>query len=144
MVFGARLIVIRAGSGLAGDYGRTSISGLNFFANPLSVWGLRGSGEVDRARGVAAVSGGNHAMAVAWAANVARVSAKIATPKAADPLRLKACRDMGADVVLCEDIRHAFDTMNDWAAHENRTMMHPFEGAHVFLGAAICGAEFVE
>lgn len=106
--------------------------------------GLGGLTEEEQSRGVAAASGGNHAMAVAWAAQAFGVAAKIAIPKTADPLRIKACRDMAADVVLCDDIRHAFDTLDSWVKDDNLTMMHPFEGEHMSLGAATCGAEFLE
>jgi len=98
----------------------------------------------EREAGVCAASGGNHAMAVAWAAQAAGVSSKIAIPKAADPLRIDACRASGAEVILCDDIRHAFATMEEIVALEGRVMMHPFEGEHMSLGSATCGAEFVE
>jgi threonine dehydratase len=95
--------------------------------------------------GVVAASGGNHAhaLAVAWAAQKAGVSAKIAIPKAADSIRIEGCRSMGAEVILCEDIVDAFAVMERSAADEGRKMMHPFEGEHMTLGSATCGAEFV-
>ena len=106
--------------------------------------GISGMTDAERAAGVAAASGGNHAMAVAWGAAAAQVSAKIAIPKAADPLRIDACRATGAEVVRCEDIRAAFEAAERWAADEGRTMMHPFEGEHMLRGSATCGAEFME
>lgn len=106
--------------------------------------GLERLSPAQRAAGVAAASGGNHAMAVAWAAAACGVSARIAVPETADPLRITACREMGAEVTLCADIRAAFATMEGWVARDGRVMMHPFEGAHMSLGAATCGAEFLE
>ena len=97
----------------------------------------------ERSKGVVAASGGNHALAVAWAARKAGVSARIAIPKAVDPVRLDGCRTMGAEVILCDDIADAFATMETCAADEGRTIMHPFEGQHMTLGSATCGAEFV-
>ena len=82
----------------------------------------------ERSKGVVAASGGNHALAVAWAARKAGVSARIAIPKAVDPVRLDGCRTMGAEVILCDDIADAFATMETCAADEGRTIMHPFEG----------------
>jgi threonine dehydratase len=99
--------------------------------------------DVERSNGVVAASGGNHALAVAWAAKKAGVSARIAIPKAADPIRLNGCRALGAEVVLCDDIADAFATMETCSADEGRTIMHPFEGQHMTLGSATCGAEFV-
>ena len=92
--------------------------------------------------GVVAASGGNHAMAVAWAAKAAGVDALIAMPQATDPMRIEACRDMGATVELCEDMPAAFDLMEAEAA-KGRFLMHPFEGEHMALGSATLGAEYV-
>lgn len=106
--------------------------------------GIDGLGEGRRAAGVVAASGGNHALAVAWAARKRGVSARIAVPRAADPLRISGCRDMGAEVVLCETIADAFEVMERSAAQEGMAKMHPFEGRHMTLGAATCGAEFAD
>lgn len=106
--------------------------------------GIDGMDETAQKAGVAAASGGNHAMAVSWAAAAKGVSAKIAIPKAADPLRIEACRQTGAEVLLCDDIKHAFAEMQGWVENEGRMLMHPFEGAHMSLGAATLGAEYVE
>ena len=57
--------------------------------------------------GVATFSGGNHALAVAWASRQGGVPAKVIMPKAADPLRIQGCQELGADVVLAEDIAAA-------------------------------------
>ena len=105
--------------------------------------GISGLSEAEKTNGVVAASGGNHAMAVAWAAQKLGVSAKITIPKAADPLRIEGCQASGAEVVLCEDIVEAFAVMEDSAAREGRVMMPPFEGRHMTLGSATCGAEFV-
>ncbi len=97
-----------------------------------------------RAVGVVAASGGNHALAVAWAARTVGVSAKIAIPKTADPVRIEGCRNLGAEVVLCDNIHEAFDTMHDIEAAEGRAVIHPFEGLNMSLGAATCGKELFE
>ena len=96
----------------------------------------------EKANGVVAASGGNHALAVAWAAQKLGVSAKIAIPEAADPVRIDGCRASGAEVILCTDIVEAFAVMDQCAEAEGRVMMHPFEGEHMTLGSATCGAEF--
>lgn len=93
------------------------------------------------AAGVTAASGGNHAMALAWAAQAAGTSAKIAIPKTADPMRLEGCRVLGAELVLCAGIHEAFAVMEQIAEAEGRTVIHPFEGYNMSLGAATCGAE---
>lgn len=105
--------------------------------------GISGLSEAQKANGVVAASGGNHALAVAWAAQKLGVSAKITIPKTADPVRIEGCRASGAEVILCKDIVEAFAVMEKSAEAEGRVMMHPFEGAHMTLGSATCGAEFV-
>ena len=91
--------------------------------------------------GVTAASGGNHALALAWAAQAAGTSAKIAIPKTADPVRIEGCRALGAELVLCDDIHEVFSVMEEIAKSEGRTVVHPFEGYNMSLGSATCGAE---
>ncbi|WP_428544722.1 threonine/serine dehydratase [Profundibacter sp.] len=97
-----------------------------------------------RAAGVTAASGGNHALALAWAAQAAGTSAKIAIPKTADPIRIDGCRALGAELVLCDDIHEVFSVMEQIADTEGRSVVHPFEGYNMSLGAATCGAEMFE
>ena len=96
-----------------------------------------------RARGVTAVSAGNHAMAVAWAARALATSAKVAMPKTADPTRVQACRELGAEVVLTDDIAGAFAAAQGLERDEGRTFVHPFEGPRTALGTATLGYEFL-
>jgi len=91
--------------------------------------------------GVTAASGGNHALALAWAAKTAGTSAKIAIPKTADPIRIDGCRALGAELVLCDSILEVFPKMHQIAQNEGRSIIHPFEGVGMSLGAATCGAE---
>lgn len=104
--------------------------------------GIKNLTPAQRDAGVVAASGGNHALAVSWAANAAGVQATIAMPQATDPLRVEGCRALGATVILCPDMPAAFARMEAGAA-EGQTLMHPFEASHMILGAATCGAEFV-
>ncbi|HET9753657.1 MAG TPA: pyridoxal-phosphate dependent enzyme, partial [Myxococcales bacterium] len=50
-------------------------------------------------RGVTAVSAGNHAMAVGYAARALGTTAKVVMPKNANPARVEGCRAYGAEVV---------------------------------------------
>ncbi len=104
--------------------------------------GIAGLGADARAAGVVAASGGNHAMAVAWAAQTAGVDALIAMPRATDPMRVAGCKALGATVTLCDDMPAAFEVMEAEAA-KGRFLMHPFEGTHMALGSAVIGAEYV-
>jgi threonine dehydratase len=96
-----------------------------------------------RARGVTAVSAGNHAMALAYAARVLGTTAKVVMPKTANPFRVRGCRELGAEVELVEDVHVAFERVRRVEAEEGRTFVHPFEGYHTALGTATLGLEFV-
>jgi len=93
------------------------------------------------ARGVTAVSAGNHAMAVGYAARALGTSARVVMPKSANPARVQGCRDYGADVELVEDVHRAFDRVREIEAQEGRAFIHPFEGPLTALGTATLGLE---
>ncbi len=96
------------------------------------------------ARGVTAVSAGNHAMAVGYAARALGSTAKVVMPKSANPFRVQGCRELGAEVVLVDDVHKAFDRVREIQAREGRTFVHPFEGPKTALGTATVGLEFLE
>ncbi len=103
--------------------------------------GIRGLTDAQRTAGVVAASGGNHALAVSWAAKAAGVDALITMPKATDPARVAGCEALGATVELYDDMAAAFAAMND-AASNGRALLHPFEADHMILGSATCGYEY--
>ena len=95
-------------------------------------------------RGVTAVSAGNHAIAVAYAAGVTGSTAKVVMPKTASPFRLAKCRELGAEVELVDDVHVAFDRVKQIEREEGRTFVHPFEGPRTALGTATLGLELTE
>jgi threonine dehydratase len=94
-----------------------------------------------RKRGVTAVSAGNHAIAVAFAARAVGTTAKVVMPKAANPARVALCRNYGAEVVLTDDVYAAFAEVERIQHDEGRSFIHPFEGATTVLGTATVGYE---
>lgn len=96
------------------------------------------------ARGVTAVSAGNHAIAVAYAAKLLGTTAKVVMPKNANPLRVSRCQDYGAEVVFVEDVSAAFVRVEEIQAEEGRTFIHPFEGPLTCAGTGTVGLEWVE
>lgn len=92
-------------------------------------------------RGVTAVSAGNHAMAVAYAARALKTTAKVVMPKTANPARVAGCRQYGAQVELVDDVHQAFDRVHQIEAEEGRTFVHPFEGLLTATGTATLGLE---
>ncbi|MFL5407704.1 MAG: threonine/serine dehydratase, partial [Myxococcales bacterium] len=93
------------------------------------------------ARGVTAVSAGNHAMAVGYAARALGTTAKVVMPKNANPARVQGSRDYGAEVDLVEDVHRAFDRVREIEEKEGRAFVHPFEGPLTALGTATVGFE---
>jgi threonine dehydratase len=95
------------------------------------------------AQGVTAVSAGNHAIAVAFAADMLGTSAKVVMPKTANPFRVSRCRSYGAEVVLVDDVQAAFARVQEIERLEGRTFVHPYEGLRTALGTATIGYEFL-
>ncbi|MEX2529290.1 MAG: threonine/serine dehydratase [Gemmatimonadota bacterium] len=96
------------------------------------------------ARGVTAVSAGNHAMAVAYAAATLETTAKVVMPESASPIRVTKCRAYGAEVVLMPDVHGGFDEVRRIEEGEGRAFVHPFEGPLTALGTAGVGIELME
>lgn len=114
------------------------------FKARAALLGVSALDEAARDRGVVAVSAGNHAVAVSFAASIDGVSARVVMPRSADPLRVSLCRTFGADVVLTADVHEAFETVHSIARDEGRTLIHPFEGPLVALGTGTLGLDVIE
>ena len=97
-----------------------------------------------RRNGIVGFSGGNFALAAAWAAQAGGVHAKMVMPQAADPFRIEGCRALGAEVVLVPDMMAAMPLLEAISRDEARPVMHPFNDANMAYGAASCGAEMIE
>ena len=96
------------------------------------------------ARGITAVSAGNHAIAAAYAAKTLGATAKVVMMGSANPARVAACRALGAEVVMAPDGRTAFEMVEAISRDEGRSFIHPFEGPYTALGTATLGAEWLE
>lgn len=99
--------------------------------------------EAERRRGVVAVSGGNHAQGVAYAARTLDVAATIVMPASTPRNYLDATRGYGAEVVLTPDIRTAFAEMDRLHA-EGRALVHPFDDPLLAAGQGTIGLEILE
>ncbi|MGB2751932.1 MAG: threonine/serine dehydratase [Pyrinomonadaceae bacterium] len=97
----------------------------------------------DRSRGVVAVSGGNHAQAVAYATSVLGVDAVIAMPENTPQTYLNATRGYGATVDLQPTIAEAFERVKEYEA-EGRIFLHPFDDELIIAGQGTVGLEILE
>lgn len=103
---------------------------------------LQMSGE-ERSRGVVAVSGGNHAQAVAYVSNMLGVDAVIAMPENTPKNYLDATRGYGAKVDLQPTIADAFAKVEEYRA-EGRIFVHPFDDHEIITGQGTLGLEIME
>ncbi|MBL8180504.1 MAG: threonine/serine dehydratase [Blastocatellia bacterium] len=97
----------------------------------------------DKTKGVVAVSGGNHAQAVAYVSNALGIDVVIAMPANTPATYLNATRGYGATVELMPNIAHAFSRANELAA-AGRTLIHPFDDDDVIAGQGTIGLEILE
>ena len=105
---------------------------------------MLGLGAAQRARGVTAISAGNHAVAVAFAAQALGLDAKVVMIKTANPFRVELCRRYGATLEFAADAHQGFARVKEIESQEGRAFIHPFEGLRTALGTATVGLEFSE
>jgi threonine dehydratase len=98
----------------------------------------------ERARGICAISAGNHAIAAAFAARAVGTSAKVVMKVGANPFRVAECQRYGAEIVLEPDFQVAFRRVDEIREREGRTLVHPFEGLRTARGTGTLGLEFIE
>lgn len=94
-------------------------------------------------RRVVAVSTGNHALAVAQAAQFLNVAATLFVTADTDPERLEVIAETGARIQLCDNLAAAYAAA-DSAASSECPLIHPFDGEHVAVGAGTLAIEMYE
>ena len=97
----------------------------------------------DKQKGVVAVSGGNHAQGVAYAARTLGVDAVICMPENTPQSYLDATRGYGATVDLNPNIAEAFAAVERYQS-EGRSFVHPFDDPLVIAGQGTIGLEILE
>lgn len=96
--------------------------------------------ERERKLGVVAVSGGNHAQAVAYAARELNLRSLILMPEFTPGNYLEATRGYGAQVVLTRTMAEAFREVRAYES-EGWTSIHPFDDRLVIAGQGTVGME---
>ncbi len=97
----------------------------------------------ERRRGVVAVSGGNHAQAVACAAHTLSLQALILMPETTPRNYVEATRGYGADIMLVPTIADAFAAVRTFE-NEGRVFIHPFDDPLIMAGQGTVGLEILE
>lgn len=96
----------------------------------------------ERARGVIAFSAGNHAMAVAYAANQQGMTPKICMPAKAVRYKVEAVKALGADLELVDGDLVA--RVNDLIDEYGYTLMHPFADREIIAATGTIGREILD
>jgi threonine dehydratase len=95
--------------------------------------------------GVAAASGGNHGVAVAYAAMRQGVSAKIFVPAISSPAKIARVRSYGAEVVVAGDRYADALAASEQYVEESQAMpIHAFDQVETLLGQGTVAREFAD
>ncbi|WP_338465984.1 threonine/serine dehydratase [Novosphingobium sp. ZN18A2] len=120
---------------------------------PVGAFKIRGAwhrlsdmGEEERAHGVVAVSSGNHAQGVAWAARRLGIHAAIVMPNDAPAVKLANTRALGAEVVLYDRPGGEDRDVISRALCSERgaTLVHAYGDPWVIEGQGSAGLEIAE
>ncbi len=99
----------------------------------------------ERERGLATHSSGNHAQAIARAAQLLNIPAHIVMPKNSPIIKINATKGYGANVIHCENTIEAREkTLEKVVAETGATFIHPYNNYDVIAGQATCAKELIE
>src|SRR3712207_1228020 len=89
----------------------------------------------EKARGVIAISAGNHAGALAYAAAVEGIDALVVMWETASPIKVAAARSYGATIdTEAPGIPDAFERLDELQERTGRTLVHPYDDPAVMAG----------
>jgi threonine dehydratase len=92
--------------------------------------------------GVVAASGGNHGVAVAYAAMKLGVKATIFVPSVASPAKIEQIRSYGADLVVEGELyADALAASESWGARSGALPIHAYDQVGTLLGQGTVGLE---
>jgi threonine dehydratase len=101
--------------------------------------------DTEGARGVVAMSAGNHAQGVAYHAHRLGLRAVIVMPRFTPGVKVERTRGFGAEVVLHGDtLEEARAHALELAARQQLTFVHPYDDEHIIAGQGTVGIEMLE
>jgi threonine dehydratase len=94
------------------------------------------------AAGVVAASGGNHGVAVAYAAHRRGVPARIFVPTVSAPAKMERIRQLGADLVVTGDrYADALAAAQEWMGSSGAMSVHAYDQRETLLGQGTLALE---
>jgi len=97
------------------------------------------------AAGIVAASGGNHGVAVAYAAHKLKKPATIFVPEVASPEKMERIRGLGADLrVVGKLYAEALAASEEWRAKSGAMKVHAYDQVETLLGQGSVGLEMEE
>lgn len=116
---------------------------------PVGSFKLRGAfnmianlSDEERAKGVFAVSAGNHAQGVAWAASKYNINATIIMPTPSPLVKIMNTEALGAKVILAgENVDESFEFAKEYQKTSNEIFVHPYNQDNIIYGQGSMGFE---
>ena len=96
--------------------------------------------ELNRSKGITAVSAGNHAIATSYVANKFKLKNKIYIYNSANKYRVNKCKEMNANIFFTNP-HSAFKDVEKTSKEEGYYFIHPFDGMYTLQGTASLGLE---
>ncbi|MEQ1946271.1 MAG: threonine/serine dehydratase [Bryobacteraceae bacterium] len=104
---------------------------------------ILGLNEEQRSSGLVAVSGGNHAQAVAYAARALGLKSMILMPENTPNNYVEATRGYGAEIKFAPNVHAAFADVAEYEK-AGATYIHPFDDPAVIAGQGTLGLEILD
>ena len=102
-------------------------------------------GDEDRARGVTAMSAGNHAQALAYHGSRLGIPVSIVMPRFTPNAKVEQTRVFGAEVILHgSQFAETLEFTRRLAQERGYTLVHPFDDEAVIAGQGTLGVELLE
>lgn len=105
---------------------------------------IAGLSDKEKKQGVLAVSAGNHAQGVAWAAQRFGIKATIIMPLGSPLTKIKNTETLGAKVILHgNSIEDGFEYAKELMKKKPMTFVHPYNDPHVIAGQGTVAFEMI-
>jgi threonine dehydratase len=119
---------------------------------PVGSFKLRGAAyklsslsDEEKKKGVVAVSAGNHAQGVAWAAKRLGIQATIIMPKPSPLVKISNTESLGAEVILEGDnVDESFEFCKKYLEENDKVFIHPFHDPKIIAGQGSIAFELKE